>query len=166
MTKAGPIGQPIDLSTIDMDYVESRISRADDPLGCWVWTGASGSNGYGYVSRGRSLTKVLAHRVVYTMRHGQIPDGLPLDHLCRRSICVNPDHLEPVTVAENNRRGFGASGIHGRQTHCVNNHEFTPDNTARTRTGARKCRACARIRDSNRPNGWARQRATNERTSA
>ena len=35
---------------------------------------------------------------------GSIPDGLHLDHLCRVPACVNPEHLEPVTLAENNRR--------------------------------------------------------------
>jgi len=35
---------------------------------------------------------------------GPIPDGLHLDHLCANPPCVRPDHLEPVTQAENNRR--------------------------------------------------------------
>jgi hypothetical protein len=32
------------------------------------------------------------------------PD-LVSDHLCRRRPCVNPWHIEPVTVSENTRRG-------------------------------------------------------------
>lgn len=46
----------------------------------------------------------LAHRVAYEALVGRIPDGLTLDHLCENKRCVNPDHLEPVTRAENLRR--------------------------------------------------------------
>jgi hypothetical protein len=46
-----------------------------------------------------------AHRVSYEVRYGYIGDGLCLDHLCKVTSCVNPEHLEPVTHAENNRRG-------------------------------------------------------------
>lgn len=45
-----------------------------------------------------------AHRVVYESLVGPIPAGLELDHTCRVRRCVNPDHLEPVTHAENQRR--------------------------------------------------------------
>ena len=47
----------------------------------------------------------VAHRVAYEVIKGPVPEGLDLDHLCRTRSCVNPDHLEPVTVTENNQRG-------------------------------------------------------------
>jgi len=65
---------------------------------CWLWTGPLNPGGYG-TNGGR-----LAHRVVYERLIGQIPAGLTLDHLCRVRNCVNPQHLEPVTIAENLRR--------------------------------------------------------------
>jgi hypothetical protein len=71
---------------------------------CWIWqrTKLRGRYGKATAPPGRSQ---LAHRVYYEDAHGPIPDGLTLDHLCRVPACVNPDHLEPVTQAENNRRG-------------------------------------------------------------
>ena len=49
--------------------------------------------------------EVYAHRAMYEQEVGPIPDGLVIDHLCRESRCIRPDHLEPVTDAENVRRG-------------------------------------------------------------
>lgn len=70
-----------------------------DENGCWIWKGYVAKHGYGYQGR------VPAHRAVYIEHRGVIPPGLDLDHLCRVRACVNPDHLEPVTRAENLRRG-------------------------------------------------------------
>jgi hypothetical protein len=49
---------------------------------------------------------LLVHRDVYEQLVGPIPEGLVLDHLCRNRSCCNPAHLEPVTTAENVRRGL------------------------------------------------------------
>lgn len=73
--------------------------------GCWLWVGADNGAGYGTMTSGHS-TRAYAHRVSYELARGPIPDGMHLDHLCRIRCCVNPDHLEPVTNAENARRGL------------------------------------------------------------
>ena len=80
-------------------YFWGQVDKTDS---CWLWTGHLDRNGYGKVGNR------LAHRMAYTMVKGVIPEGLSLDHLCRVHNCVNPDHLEPVTHAENVRRGAAA----------------------------------------------------------
>lgn len=70
---------------------------------CHVWIGAHNSNGYGLVRVGDRVRT--AHRLSYELEHGEIRAGLGLDHLCCVRACVNAAHLEPVTTAENNRRG-------------------------------------------------------------
>jgi hypothetical protein len=127
---------------------ESAANR--DQHECWPWTGTIDRDGYGRTSRPRGL----AHRTAYLMIKGPIPDGLEIDHLCRNRECVNPDHLEPVTHAENMRRAAPSSGsavLVGRRVvkppprapHCKQGHEYTPENTYVYR-GSRNCRACNR----------------------
>ncbi len=75
-----------------------------DENGCWIWQRHTVPSGYGRIKRDGRVQ--LAHRVFYAERYGPIPRGLQLDHLCRVRACVNPEHLEPVTCAENVRRGL------------------------------------------------------------
>lgn len=77
-----------------------------DSGGCWVYTGALNSKGYGIVATGRNKKTALTHRVAILVRDGALDDSLPVDHLCSVRACVNPTHLEVVTTAENNRRAL------------------------------------------------------------
>jgi hypothetical protein len=94
-------------------YVE-RVEP--DGVDCWLWTGPIDLNGYGHVNVGTTTTT--AHRAVYTQLVGPVAPGLELDHLCRVRRCVNPDHLEPVTRAENVRRSRRTLS-----SRCANGHE-------------------------------------------
>ena len=107
-----------------------------DSHSCWVWTGAHMNKGYGTFSiDGRN---VRVHRWVYEQLVGLIPTGLVLDHLCRRRDCVNPAHLEPVTNAENVRRGEPA-----QRTHCPKGHPYAGSNLLiKKRVDGRTYRAC------------------------
>lgn len=86
-------------------YHQGRLRfEIDDRSGCWLWQGAKDKDGYALTRWDYRSTRV--HRALYEHVHGLIPDGLVLDHVvCNNPSCVNPAHLEPVTSAENTRRG-------------------------------------------------------------
>lgn len=104
---------------------------------CWHWTGGKNSAGYGHNADG------LIHRQVYEALVSPIPEGLVTDHLCRNPGCVNPDHLEMVTVRENALRGFGFAGKRKNQTHCKRGHSLED---AYRYSGRRHCRTCVKER--------------------
>lgn len=107
---------------------------------CWLWQASTGS-GYGRIYVQGKL--VMAHRFAYEALVGAIPEGLTIDHLCRTPLCCNPAHMEPVTKRINTLRGVGAPARNAVKTHCLNHHEFTPENTYRQPgRSSRTCRAC------------------------
>lgn len=115
--------------------------------GCWEWVGGRSGNGYGaWTVGGRQRG---AHCVMYERHKGPVPKGLCLDHLCRNIVCVNPDHLEAVTIRENLLRGESAQANNARKTHCKHGHEYTPENTMPVR-GGKWCRACHRAAGARR----------------
>jgi hypothetical protein len=117
--------------------------------GCWEWLGAPSSGSppsYGRVRHG--ATRVAAHRFAYEMLVGPIPTGLTLDHLCRNRMCVNPSHLEPVTIAVNVIRGAKFRIDVAPTTHCKLGHPLSGDNLYKPGKGRTRgdCRKCRRIR--------------------
>lgn len=116
---------------------------------CWLWLGHRDKQGYGgFQLQIDGVNKwCKAHRISYQHYVEPIPDGLVIDHLCRNTSCVNPQHLEPVTVGENNRRGINRNKM---KTHCPRNHPYDEANTYLDRNGSRICRACHNERERNR----------------
>lgn len=136
------------------------VDRNHVGTGCWEWTGSTNGVGYGQLGKGEVMGTRYAHRIAWMLFVGAIPEGADLDHLCRNRGCVNPAHLEPVTRAENLRRG-DTNGAKKRLTHCPKGHPYDGENLylppARGRHvhGGRECRACRVARDKAR---HARQR--------
>lgn len=113
--------------------------------GCAEWQAALNNMGYavfgiGYTrsSKGKPMGKTkLGHRLAYELYVCEIPEGLVLDHICRNTKCVNPNHLRAVTQSVNI--------LNAAKSRCPHGHEFTEENTARYR-GYRSCKECNRIR--------------------
>ena len=81
----------------------------DENTGCWVWEACKhGKSGYAKFSfNGASQ---YAHRVSYMLHVGDISDGMVIDHMCRNTSCVNPEHLDVVTPQENALRKINGLG--------------------------------------------------------
>lgn len=124
------------------DRFWSKVDKSS-PVGCWMWTASViQANGYGQFNAGPHKGMMLAHRFAYELMVGPIPDGLQLDHLCRNKLCVNPDHLEPVSQRVNILRSESFPAVNARKTHCTHGHEFTEENTRIRKQGWRSCKAC------------------------
>lgn len=125
----------------------SRVFAQIDFSGdCWEWTGQLNNSGYGIApAGGKGGRSQGAHRAVWRLLVGEIPDGLQYDHLCRNKKCVNPDHGEIVAASENSRRSYNMAGRHARQETCPKGHDYDSVYTHPV-TGRqwRECRTCQR----------------------
>lgn len=100
----------LDFSSMDEKYRAKLVERLMEHLwfdpnsGCWLWTGWDSGNGYGKISvNGKAM---MAHRVVYALEIGPVPENMILDHeVCNTRCCCNPGHLDPCTVQVNTHRG-------------------------------------------------------------
>jgi hypothetical protein len=113
-----------------------RVSES----GCWLWLGDMNNQGYGQIAEveGGQRRMMLAHRWVYEQVVDPIPEELVLDHLCRTRLCVNPKHLEPVSHAENCRRGSRAKLTAAQVAEIKATPEIKPSEWA-ARLGVKAC---------------------------
>lgn len=150
------------------EQVRERIGPEDDN-GCWPWLGHVNPDGYGVLNRRDWSSPRKAHRLVYELLVGPIPDGHDLDHICHDPLvctlsrdcphrrCVNPAHCHPATRGENTLRGNGKGAQHARKTHCIHGHSLEdPDNVyvyvwPRTGKSRRMCKTCGRERQRAAP---------------
>lgn len=122
-----------------------KVEKHED--GCWYWR-AHRVRGYGRINVSGKIRA--AHVVAYEWYHGPIPPGMEIDHRCRHTDCVNPNHLEAVTHAENVRRGLRGRR-HEIPQQCTNGHVLTRDSLSwiQERTSEEnafrwRCKACVR----------------------
>ena len=118
--------------------------KVDATGDCWQWTGGV-SGRYGMVRPGGSANQRGAHIVAWELLIGPVPDGYQVDHRCKNTLCVNPDHLEPVPPLVNLMRSAARPAINASKTLCPQGHPYDDANT-RLYRGKRHCRACDRSR--------------------
>lgn len=138
-----------------MDPVDRFMSKVEVTDGCWEWSGAVQSSGYGNFWAGG--VHYLAHRFSYETFVGHIPDGFVIDHLCRNRTCVCPEHLEPVTQSKNvHRSPYTLVSLNSAKTECHKGHHLSGKNLYTCPSGTRYCKECRRRRDRDR---WPRRKS-------
>lgn len=123
---------------VELEILKAKFwARVDVPLGrhwqrrCWKWNGAittdrpagpTGGWGGGYGCLREPITGrwIRAHRYIWELLHGPIPDGMLIGHICSRfgskkdnRDCVNPNHLILVNHSENLKHAYetGQRGV-------------------------------------------------------
>ena len=127
-----------------------KVGPHDDPNVCWLWTACTiksrGKLRYGCFRVGARM--LLAHRLSYEMHyHVTIPKGMTIDHVkargCTSTLCVNPHHLEVVTMKVNVLRGASLQAENAKKTHCPKGHPYNKENTyVRPSEEKRRCLLC------------------------
>ena len=123
--------------------------KVDELTKCWNWQGTKQQSGYGHFKENGKT--VLVHRFAYEVNKGKIPKELTVDHLCKNTSCVNPEHMELVTRGVNTLRGNGITSQNTKKTHCPYGHELRSDNLVPNvliRDGFRNCLMCTRKQDA------------------
>lgn len=112
-----------------------KINKTDS---CWIWTASKTDQNYGVIWLDGRYVK--AHRVSYILYKGKLNNKLVVDHTCKNTLCVNPDHLEQVTQAENVKRGSAGkvNNAQRNKTHCPKGHPYSRV----TKDGYRQCGTC------------------------
>lgn len=136
----------------EIDFTEEECLRFlkyvgdKNDNGCINWLGGKFKRGYGCFGLGRTKQTYKAHRISFWLHGYDLIPGMVIDHICRNTSCINPEHLRQVTTKENhleNSRAVGA--INAEKTHCKRGHEFKEGSyrISKTKYGfARYCIEC------------------------
>lgn len=123
---------------------------------CWEYLGTN-SDGYGQITIDYTFYYTHQLSAILFLNYDQTSEFIVCHKpICKSKACWNPEHLYVGTYADNNMDILDAGNARGRYsgvTHCVNGHEFTPENTYVSNrsslddTQRRQCRECRKIND-------------------
>lgn len=129
--------------------------NTDHESGCWLWTKSLTSDGYGHLRVDGRMR--MAHRYVWELLIGPIPEWFELDHQChdpqtceppcQHRRCCNPNHLGLVRHRDNVLRSGGPAALAAAATHCPAGHPYDGRNLVVFADGKRRCRTCRNERD-------------------
>lgn len=108
--------------------------------GCRLWLGGVGGRGihqYGVQTIIEFRTNMTAHKVSYLAFKGPMPKGTEAGHKCHVKLCVEAEHVIPLSHQENME-----DTCRTRQTHCKWGHPLSGDNLYTTPDNRRQCREC------------------------
>lgn len=118
---------------------------------CLDYTGCLDGLGYGRLTVKGVQFK--AHILAVFLSGRKVPTDMVTDHLCRNTSCINPEHLEVVTLIENVMRGDSFAGKNSRKTHCAKGHPLNHvylNSRGSGRPTSRGCKICSREYTRNR----------------
>lgn len=111
---------------------------------CMLYAGYKSDKGYArrVVKIDGKWKPMQLHREIYLAYRGEIPEGLVIDHQCNVRCCINPDHLKPMTNAENISRGNRPAVYTDT---CNQGHILKDVGMNVYKDGRRACKECKRI---------------------
>lgn len=139
------------MKVLTLDRFESNF--IPEPMsGCWLWLNHTNETGHG--SFRMDGKRPSAHRASYELNVGPVPDGLCVRHRCDTPSCVNPDHLELGTWADNNadRSRRGRHVDHWEST-CKRGHDLDVHGYHRA-NGTRYCATCSGLNPRAKNGAW------------
>ena len=115
-------------------FLEKVSTDIYDPQDCWVWGSVEKVRGYpGYFYLGAK--RIRAHRASVILFRGSIQESMTVDHVCRNRSCVNPNHLDCVSLLENKARA--PLRFIEKRPYCSKGHLYLND--------SRICGSCQKI---------------------
>ncbi len=124
--------------------MEKFWSKTEQQGECIVWIGSRDKKGYGVIRVDKKMHQ--AHRFIYQLTIGDIPNGYVIHHECENKSCIRVEHLTMMTASEHSSHHLRNRKPRPPKTHCTQGHEYTEANTyewvkADGRKG-RYCRTC------------------------